>query len=135
MAKRERMLVTIILSLCQSVSFPFKEAKLHSSVGSIADLRTGVGWFDPWLGQYSFPGLMTSHCDRIHSSLTAVPCSGNGYVVKQPVAWKECCTDYWLKELQESMDRSTGCHDITEILLKTASNTIQSINQSFKEKT
>ena len=30
----------------------------HSSVGSVADLRTGVCWFDAWLGQYSFRGLM-----------------------------------------------------------------------------
>ena len=30
----------------------------HSSVGSIADLKTGGRWFDPRLGQYSFQGLM-----------------------------------------------------------------------------
>ena len=35
-----------------------------------------------------------------------------------------------LKELQESMDMCTGRHDITEVLLKTALNTIQSINLS-----
>ena len=34
---------------------------------------------------------------------------------------------YWLKELQESMDRCTGRQGMTEILLKTAFNTIQSI--------
>ena len=33
--------------------------------------------------------------------------------------------------LQESMDRCNGRRDITEILLKTALNTIQSINQSI----
>ena len=27
-------------------------------VGSVADLRTGGGWFDPQLSQYSFRGLM-----------------------------------------------------------------------------
>ena len=32
------------------------------------------------------------HCIRIHSSLTAVHCFDNGYVGKQPVAWKEYCT-------------------------------------------
>ena len=32
-----------------------------------------------------------------------------------------------LKELEESMDRCTGRLDITEILLKTALNSIQSI--------
>ena len=48
---------------------------------------------------------------------------------KQPVAKKEYCVEYWLKELKETMDRCTGCCDITEILLKMALNTIQSINQ------
>ena len=33
-----------------------------------------------------------------------------------------------LCELQESMERCTGCRDITEILLKMALNTIQSFN-------
>ena len=35
-----------------------------------------------------FPRIDDSHCDRIHSSLTAVRCFDNGYVGKQPVAWK-----------------------------------------------
>ena len=50
-------------------------------------------------------------------SLTAVRCFDNGYVGKQPVAWEELCAECCLKELQESMDRCTGHHDITEILL------------------
>ena len=33
-------------------------------------------------------------------------------------AWKEYCTEYWLKELHESKDRCTGRCNITEILLK-----------------
>ena len=33
-------------------------AEPNSSVGSVADLRTGDHWFDPRLGQYSFRGLM-----------------------------------------------------------------------------
>ena len=33
-------------------------AEPHSSVGSIADLRTGSRWFDPRLGQCSFRGLV-----------------------------------------------------------------------------
>ena len=56
-------------------------------------------------------------------------CFENGYMGKQPVAWKEYCVEYWLKELQESMDMCTGCRDMTEILLKMALNTMQSINQ------
>jgi hypothetical protein len=62
------------------------------------------------------------HCDRIHSSLTVVCCLDSGYVGKQPVARKEYCVGYWLKDLQESMDRCTGSHDKTEILLKTPYN-------------
>ena len=38
------------------------------------------------------------------------------------MAWKEYCAEYWLKELQKSMD---SC-DIPEILFKTALNTVQS---------
>ena len=44
---------------------------------------------------------------------------------------KKFCAEYWLKELQESMDRCTGRLDMPEILLKTALNSIQSINQSI----
>ena len=39
----------------------------------------------------------------LSTSLTTVPSLDNGYVGKQPVAWKEYCAEYWLKELQESM--------------------------------
>ena len=67
----------------------------------------------------------------MHSPLIAVHCFNNGYVEKQPVAWKEYCAEFWLKELQESMDRCTVCCDITEILLKKVLNTIQSTNQSI----
>ena len=76
-----------------------------------------------------FPRIDDSHCDRIHSSLTSVHCFDNGYVGNQQVGWKECCAEYWLKELQKSMDKCTCRHAITEILLKIALNTIQSINQ------
>ena len=87
---------------------------------------------NPLLGQYSFRVMGTgggddSHCNRIHFSLTTVHCFNNAYVAKQPVAWKEYCAEYWLKELLESMDRCTGCSDITEILMKKVLNTIQSI--------
>ena len=64
-----------------------------------------------------FPRLDDCHCDRIHSSLTAVLYFDNGYVGKQSVAWKEYCVEHWLKELQESMDRCTGGRDMSEILL------------------
>ena len=77
-----------------------------------------------------FPRIDDCHCGRIHSSLTAVRHFSNGYVGKHLVVWKEYCAEYWFKELQESMDRCTDGSDITEILLKTALNTIQSIKFS-----
>ena len=48
----------------------------------------------------------------------AVHCFDSGYVGKQLVAWKEYCAEYWLKELQESMGRWIGRHDITEYCFK-----------------
>ena len=71
------------------------------------------------------------HRNRIHFSLTAINCFNNADVGKQPVAWKEYCAEYWLKVLQESMDRYTG--NITEILLEIALNTIQSINHKVNK--
>ena len=47
------------------------------------------------------------------------------------VSAKEYFAEYWLKELQESMYICTG--DISEILLKTALNTIQSIKSLLQE--
>ena len=71
----------------------------HSSVGSVADLRTGSRWFDPRLGQYSFRGLMTVIATFL---FTAVRYFDIGYVGKQPVAWKEYCAEYWLKESRKA---------------------------------
>ena len=34
--------------------------------------------------------------DRFRSSVTGVQCFDDGYVGKQPVAWKEYCVEYWL---------------------------------------
>ena len=50
-------------------------------------------------------------------------------IVWESSQWLEYCAEYWLIELQKSMGRCNGWHDITEILLKTALNTIQ-VNQS-----
>ena len=73
-------------------------AEPHSSVGIVADLRTGGRWFDLRLDQFFFsPGIDDSHCNKIHSSPTAVRYFDNGYVGMQPLAWKEYCAEYWLK--------------------------------------
>ena len=52
----------------------------------------------------------------------------------QPVAWKEFCAEYLLKEDQESMDWCTGHCSITEIVLKMVLNNIHSINQLSSSK-
>ena len=74
----------LIKDYVNSVAF---YAEPHSSVGSVTDLRTGGRWFDPGLDQYSFRGLMIV-MSKNRSSLTVVHCFDNGYVGKQPVAWK-----------------------------------------------
>ena len=90
-----------------------RSAEPHSSVCSVADLRTGGHWFNPRLDQSSFRGLM------IVIATGFIPLSWLS------VAWKEYCVEL-LKGLQESMDRCTGHNNITEIVLKTALNTTQS---------
>ena len=109
-----------------SVSFSLSSlAEPHSSVGSVADLRTGGRWFHPRLGQYSFRGLIiVTATGFIPLSPLSVVSTTTG---KQQVACKEYCAEYWLKELQESMDKCNGHRDMTEIRLKKALNTIQSI--------
>ena len=51
------------------------------------------------------------------------------YVEKQPVAWEDCCVEYWCEKPRKCMSRRTGRRDITEKLLKMALNPNQSINQ------
>ena len=74
-----------------------EHAEPHGSVRIAQDLRTEGHWSDP------------HHCNRIHSSLTAVHCFNNDNVGNWPVAWIEYCAEYWLEDLQESMNRCTGC--------------------------
>ena len=49
------------------------------------------------------------------------------------MAWEEYCAQYWLKDLQESMELYTGHRDITEILLKMVLNAIQLSNDLGKD--
>ena len=116
-------MTSILSHLSQCFPPSFQKASLSGS------LKVGAGhWLDPWAQPIFFLRIDDSHSDRIHSFLTAVYCFENGYVGKQQVAWKEYCVEYWLKELKESMERCTGCHNIHKTLLKTSLNTIQSIN-------
>ena len=87
-------------------------------------LRIGGRW------SIFFPRINDIHCYKIHSSVIAVHCFDDVYVGKKPVDRKEHCAQYWLKEIQESMDICTDYRDIAEIMLK--HHTInQSINRTI----
>ena len=98
------------------------------TVSSEQDLRTRGQWYNPGLGQYSFQGLMKVIATGF------IPLSLVSIIVLTQVMWEN---SQWvgenilLKELQESMDTCTGFCIITEILLKMALNTIQSINHTI----
>ena len=81
-------------------------------------MRAGGRWFDPPARPIFSPRINDSHCNTIQSSLTTVQCFDDGYEEKQPMAWKEYDAEYWLKELQKSIDECTGRRDIIEITLK-----------------
>ena len=69
----------------------------HSSVGSVADLRTGGRFFDPRLGQYSFRGLVIVIATGF-VPLSLSPLS----VVSTMVMWE---SSQWL---EKNIVRSTG---------------------------
>ena len=58
MKKKSRLLFTHTKKNLYPECFDFMTAEPHSSVCSIADLRTGGCWLNPRLGQYSFQGLL-----------------------------------------------------------------------------
>ena len=61
-------------------------SKLHSSVGSIQDFKTGGGWSDPPVQPIFLRSIDDSHSNRIHSFLTALHSS-------MMVMWEN---SYWL---------------------------------------
>ena len=66
---------------------------LHSpcrTVSGLQDLRMEVAGTIPTLAIFR-PRIDNSHWDRILTSLTTDHCLDDGYVGKQPVAWKEYC--------------------------------------------
>ena len=128
MWEKEKLLVTSNFSFSHDV---FKKSVLQTrkNKGLLGNgLRTGGRWFDPAVGPIFFSRIDEIHCDRIHSPLTAVRYFYDGYVGQQPMDCEEYCAEYWLKVLQESMDRCTGRPHMIEILDKTALNTMQSVN-------
>ena len=79
-----------MLFTCLYYSMPFTNSldHSHSSVGSVVDLRSGGGWFDPRLCKYSFRGLMIVIATGfIPFSLLSLVFD-SGCVGKQPVAWE-----------------------------------------------
>ena len=72
------------------------------------------------------------YCNRNHSSLAFHSCN-NGYLGKQPVAWKKYSVEYWSKDLQENRDGCSCCCDITETQLKKALTSMQLINQAINQ--
>ena len=77
--------------------------KPFDTVGSIEDLRIGGCWFESPARSILFLRIDDSHCDSIYSPLMAVHCFNDGYMGKQPVAWKE----YWCGAL---VKRTEGKH-------------------------
>ena len=75
----------------------------------------------------SFRGLMVVTAIGF-ISLTIVHCFGNGYVGKQPVAWKEYCSEFWWKGLQDSMDRCTPRYNWTTVGNGVKNHTISQLN-------
>ena len=94
---------------------------------SVEDLRTGGSCFESLALPIFFLRIDDGHCDRVHSSLTAVHCFYNGNGGKQPVAGKEYFAEYCSMGLWKSMDRPTGHCNITEVMLKMVLNTIRSV--------
>ena len=99
--------------------------RAHRSVSNVKKLRIGH-WFNPRLGQCSFQGLMVVIATEFIPLSHHCPLFQQRLCGKVASAWKECCDAYWLKVLQENMDRHTDHCDITEMLFETALNTIQS---------
>ena len=56
---------------------------MHSSVGSIYNLRIGGRWFVSLAPLIFYPRTDDSHCDRIPASLTTVHCFDSRYVGNQ----------------------------------------------------
>ena len=70
---------TMILSSANALNL---DTEPHSSVGSVADLRTAGCWFNPGLGQYSLRGLM------ILVATSLIPLSHRFPLFRHRLCWK-----------------------------------------------
>ena len=111
---------------------PFQRAEPHSSVGSVrCGLENRRSLIRSPARPIFFPRIDDSYCDSILFLCHRCLLFRQWLCGKAASGLKEYCAGYWLKELQESMDRFGGRSDITEILFKTALNTIQSIKNQY----
>ena len=76
-----------------------KDQMVHVQSRNIAQLITKTPWqkfhgsIPKWVNL--FLRIDDSHCDKIYSFLTANHYFDDGYVAKQPLAWKEYFVKYW----------------------------------------
>ena len=72
-------------------------AESYSSFSSVQDpvLENRMSLVQSPARPIFLPRTDDRHCDRIHFSLASVHCFDNGYVIKQPVARREYCAEYW----------------------------------------
>ena len=107
-----------MLTLYHTVlSFKYPSTSPRGLVHNVEDLRIEGHRFKALARPIFFLRIDDSHCNRIHSSLTAICCFDNGSVRKQPVALKEYLADY--------------C--VTEITLKTLLTLCQMINLTLSK--
>ena len=78
---------TMILAIFDDC--PLCQAQIPQSV------EQDVAGLNLWLSQYTFRGSVVVIATGLQQNLTAVQCFSDGYVVKQPVAWKEYCVEYY----------------------------------------
>ena len=103
-----------------SYPFPIRQPHVAQSVAQRIRAQQDAGSIPDY-----FPTNADSHCDRIHSSLTA----DHGFAVVH--VRKQQMWSFGRKELEENMNVCTGIRDITDVMLKTALSKNQSIFPYF----
>ena len=92
---------------------PLRSTSPGSLVGSHAGSQSKGCEFESQLGQHSLRRLtkiIVPSVIRLSHQWAYITV----YVEKQPVAWKDCCVDYWCKKARNHMNRYTGRLDMTE---------------------
>ena len=97
------------------------EAHSHSSeLVLLSQYCTGLDNRGQWFSHPVWPIFFLindSHCDRIHSCVTAVHYFSNSYMGKAASGFERILFRVLQQELQENMDGVTGCLNITKTIL------------------